>query len=107
MEFFDLFSISFPYFFSTDVDVISGPVSSGGHGGGDEFEFETHPHPGRPGRPDRPSILNPGFGNVDPTDFLFRPIFHNPFFNNFGVGGSFGGLFPGFDVPQSIPWWKG
>lgn len=101
---FGLFSVSFHFLFSTDVDVISGPVSSGGHGGGSEFEFETHP---RPGRPNRPNIPDSGFGSFDPTDVFFRPVFHNPFFNSFGLGGGFNGLFPGFDIQQTIPWWKG
>lgn len=87
--------------------MIGGPISGGGQGGGD-FDFETHPRPGRPGRPGRPSRPDFSFGDVDPTDVLFRPVFHNPFFNGFGFGeGSFGGLFPGFDLPQRIPWWKG
>lgn len=45
----------------------------------------------------------------DPTDVLFNhpidPFFNNPFFNVFGLG--HGSIFPGFNVPQSIPWWRG
>lgn len=36
-----------------------------------------------------------------------RPIdpFFSPFFNVFNFG--HGGIFPGFGVPQSLPWWRG
>lgn len=87
---------------SVDVDVISGPIG-GKPGGGHEFEFESHPRPGRPSYPNTPD-----FGELDPTtNIFFRPFFQGPLFNSFGFDSNFGGLFPGFDQPQRVPWWRG
>lgn len=50
----------------------------------------------------------PSNGNSDSSGVsINRPIdpFFSPFFNVFNFGP--GGLFPGFGVPQSLPWWRG
>lgn len=81
----------FNVIFDKDVDVISGTI--GNNDGA--VEAETHPKP------------NPG-DSSDPTDAFFNrpidPFFNNPLFSAFGFG--HGSLFP-FDLPQTIPWWRG
>lgn len=50
----------------------------------------------------------PSNGDSDSSGVsINRPIdpFFSPFFNVFNFGHS--GLFPGFGVPQSLPWWRG
>jgi len=71
-----------PHSDSVDIDVVSGTIA--------DSNSKTKPN------------------DSDSTDGFYRPPFDpffNPFLNVFGFG--HGSLFPGFDVPQSIPWWRG
>lgn len=66
--------------FITELDVVSGTIGDSKPNNGDSDSSGV-------------SINRP----IDP--------FFSPFFNVFNFG--HGGLFPGFGVPQSLPWWRG
>lgn len=103
-----------------DIEYISGAI---GNPDDTQVEINQHTPPAVDQRPQKHPFANFGpimsgpssGGNSDFGDVstIFHQTFGDLFGHNNGFGSvgfgtqGFGGIFPGFDGPQFVPWWKG